>query len=153
APSSGLKALLASCGLEEKSALAANDIAYYLAPRLNAASRLGCARLLVELLTTPSAEHAATLAAFLEEQNHKRQQLERRIHAEARDLVAACDLAQTPALVLDSNEWHTGVIGIVASRLVEQFARPVLLIAPGPRGLETGILQGSGRSVPGFPLH
>jgi single-stranded-DNA-specific exonuclease len=153
APSPGLNALLASCGLAEKAVLCANDVAYYLAPRLNAASRLGCARLLVELLTTASAEHATTLAAFLEEQNHKRQLLERRIHAEARDLVAACDLAQTPALVLDSNEWHTGVIGIVASRLVDQFARPVLLIAPGPRGLETGILQGSGRSVPGFPLH
>lgn len=152
-PSVGLKALLASAGLADRPALCAADVAYYIAPRLNAASRLGCARLLVELLTTPSAERAATLASYLEEQNQKRQAIERRIVAEAREQVAALDLGRTAALVLDSHDWHTGVIGIVAGRLVDQFARPVLLIAPGPRAAETGVLHGSGRSVAGFALH
>lgn len=151
-PPPGVKALLAVAGLADKPALSAADVAFYLAPRLNAASRLGCARLLVELLTTQTAEHATKLAAFLEDQNSKRQAIERRIFAEARERAQAHDPSTLPALVLDGIDWHTGVIGIVAGRLADLYARPVLLMAPGPRGVD-GVLHGSGRSVPGFPLH
>jgi single-stranded-DNA-specific exonuclease len=150
APSIGLKALLDVAGLGEKKDLGAADIGFTLAPRLNAAGRLGCARLVVELLTTPSRERAVELARFLDGQNAQRQQIERRILEQAKDMLAGHDLDQTPGLVLASADWHPGVIGIVAGRLAERFSRPVLLIALRS---DTGIGQGSGRSVPGFALH
>lgn len=146
-PSHGLKSLLRFCKLDNKKSLAAMDIGYSIAPRINAAGRLGTARLAVELLTTLSAERANTLADFLERQNHERQLLERRIMTEAKDM--ASTYADAPALILASDSWHPGLLGIVASRLVDQFARPVLMIAlrDGQHG------QGSGRSIPGFKLH
>lgn len=158
APSPGMHALLQSAGITEKAAYNAEDISFKLAPRLNAVGRLGCARLVVELLTTSSAQRAADLARFLEGQNQQRQTIERRILSQARELAALQDSA--PALVLASADWHPGVIGIVAGRLTEQLARPVLMIALGeprpssdsPGGQEI-LGQGSGRSVPGFPLH
>jgi single-stranded-DNA-specific exonuclease len=158
----GLRALAESAGLRADTDLKASDVAFKLAPRLNAAGRLGCARLVVDLLTTTSAQKAQDLARYLEEQNQKRQQVERRILAEAGELAAAGGLAEAPALVLAHPEWHAGVIGIVAGRLVERYARPVLLIAlrkergdgAGPDGDDGPLVgQGSGRSVPGFPLH
>ena len=146
----GLAALLASAGLNGKTDLQAADISYSLAPRLNAAGRLGCARLVVDLLTTTSQSRAAELTRFLDSQNQERQQIERRILAEARDMLATWDLNQSPVVVLASRDWHPGVIGIVAGRLAELCARPVLMIAlkeePAPS-------LGSGRSVAGFPLH
>lgn len=148
--SPGLAALLESAGLHGKSDLRASDISYSLAPRLNAAGRLGCARLVVDLLTTTSRARATELARFLDSQNQERQQIERRILAEARDMLATLDFNDWPVVVLANRDWHPGVIGIVAGRLVEACARPVLLIAlrdePAPS-------LGSGRSVPGFPLH
>jgi single-stranded-DNA-specific exonuclease len=148
--SPGLAALLETAGLQGRPALRASDISYSLAPRLNAAGRLGCARLVVDLLTTPSSSRALELARFLENQNQERQQIERRILAEARDLLADWDLDQSPVVVLASREWHAGVIGIVAGRLAEAYARPFMLVAlrdePAPS-------LGSGRSVAGFPLH
>jgi single-stranded-DNA-specific exonuclease len=159
APPLGLRALAESAGLQAGAELKASDVAFKLAPRLNAAGRLGCARLVVDLLTTTSAEKAHDLARYLEEQNQKRQQVERRILGEARDLAARYDLAATPALVLAHAEWHAGVIGIVAGRLADLYARPVLMIALRPErdGADGAggplIGHGSGRSVPGFPLH
>jgi single-stranded-DNA-specific exonuclease len=159
APLLGLKALLAAAGLGDKGDLRAADIGFKLAPRLNAAGRLGCARMVVELLTTTSEARAAQLAEFLEQQNQQRQQLERRMVVQARQLAEANGFDAAPALVLAHEEWHPGVIGIVAGRLVEQYARPVVLIAvrrqrPGPDdGEAPAVGQGSGRSVPGFPLH
>jgi single-stranded-DNA-specific exonuclease len=154
APSVGLKALLDGAALGEKPTLLAADIGYKLAPRLNAAGRLGCARMVVELLTTPSAQRAIDLVRYLEGQNQQRQQIERRILSHARELVGDGALDDTPALVLASADWHPGIIGIVAGRLAELYARPALLIALRPECSETGgIGRGSGRSVPGVPLH
>jgi single-stranded-DNA-specific exonuclease len=150
APSIGLSALIASAGLEGKARLFASDVAFSLAPRLNAAGRLGCARLAVELLTTPSPQRAADLARYLEEQNKSRQGLERKIMAQAHEMVEAMGLADMPALVLASASWHSGLIGIVAGRLADAYNRPTLLIALPENG-KPG--QGSGRSVPGFMLH
>ncbi len=151
APSIGLKALLEVAGLADKPKLAAEDVAFKLAPRMNAAGRLGCARLVVELLTTAALPRAVDLARFLETQNQQRQLLERRIAAEARDLAATYNGAA--ALVLAGDDWHPGIIGIVAGRLAEQFARPVLLIALAKTKDGEIFGQGSGRSVPGFALH
>jgi single-stranded-DNA-specific exonuclease len=160
APTPGLKALIEASGLAGKADLRASDIGYRLAPRLNAVGRLGCARLVVELLTTTSQPRAAELARYLEDQNQKRQSLERHMLAEARKIVEREGLGNAPALVLANSDWHAGVIGIVASRLVELYGRPVLLIAPRPDTTgEPGsierptVAQGSGRSIPGFALH
>ncbi|MBY0523818.1 MAG: single-stranded-DNA-specific exonuclease RecJ [Gemmataceae bacterium] len=146
--SPGLKALREGASLTDKAPMTAEDIGFRLAPRLNAAGRLGCARLVVELLTTPSTQRATDLVRFLEGQNQQRQQLERRIVAQAREQAETEGQADAPALVLASAEWHAGVIGIVAGRLAEHFARPVLMIA-----LSQEIGAGSGRSIPGFALH
>jgi single-stranded-DNA-specific exonuclease len=146
-PSQGLQALLQCAKLHAKADLESMDIGFSLAPRLNAAGRLGTARLAVELLTTPSGQRAGDLARYLEEQNHQRQVLERRILNEARELAEAGNGA--PALVLASPNWHPGLIGIVAGRLVDLYHRPVLMIAL--RENKAG--QGSGRSIPGFKLH
>lgn len=154
APALGLRTLLEGTGLHGGPTLRAADVAFKLAPRLNAVGRLGCARLVVELLTTTNPQHAADHVRFLEDQNQQRQTLERKITAEARALVDERGWGRDPALVLASPYWHPGVIGIVAGRLAEQFARPVVLIAVKPAsdgGLPVG--QGSGRSIPGYPLH
>jgi single-stranded-DNA-specific exonuclease len=146
-PSQGLQALLQCAGLNNKPGLESMDIGYGIAPRLNAAGRLGTARLAVELLTTASPQRAGDLARFLEEQNQQRQTLERRIFHEARALAEERNGA--PAIVLASSNWHPGLIGIVAGRLVELYHRPVLMIAL--RDNHAG--QGSGRSIAGFKLH
>src|SRR5262249_30587334 len=106
----------------------------------------------VELLTTPSPQRAVDLARFLEDQNKKRQLLERRIYLEAREQVEVTGQEGQPALVLASDQWHAGLIGIVAGRLADADARPapVLMIAVHADGTAA---QGSGRSVPGFKLH
>ncbi len=147
-PTLGLQALLKVAKLEGKSKFLAGDVGFALAPRINAAGRLGTARLAVELLTTASTQRATILADYLEHQNQDRQRLERRILQEARLL--AQQFAHLPALVLAHADWHPGLIGIVASRLVEDFSRPVLMIALRP---DQAHGQGSGRSIPGFLLH
>jgi single-stranded-DNA-specific exonuclease len=148
APPVGLKALLAVANLGGAAVVRADDVAYRLAPRLNAAGRLGCAKLVVELLTTATPQQAADIADFLELQNRTRQDLERRITEEAKAKLERDGYGGDPALVLADADWHPGVIGIVAGRLADQYARPVLLIAGHG---ET--MPGSGRSVPGFALH
>jgi len=151
-PTLGLRALLAQAGLTAGDSLNSEDIGYRLAPRLNAAGRLGCARLAVELLTTRAPGRAAELARFLEAQNAQRQSLERKFTQQAKEAVER-DHSNDPALVVGSADWHPGVIGIVASRLVEHYGRPALVIAlPSDRDKDA-VATGSGRSIPGFALH
>lgn len=149
-PSVGMRALLTASGVKEDQAVSAEDVAFKLAPRLNAAGRLGCARLAVDLLTTTNPGRATELAEFLEGQNQQRQSLERKITQQARELVEVGNLAAAAGIVLASAEWHPGVVGIVAGRLAEQYARPSIVIA-----IKEGepVATGSGRSVPGFALH
>jgi single-stranded-DNA-specific exonuclease len=152
----GLQALCTCAGFAPGAALRASDIGFKIAPRLNAAGRLGCARLVVDLLTTQREEQATQLARFLDDQNTQRQTLERRMLAEARKMIAEQQRGDDPALVLAHPGWHAGIIGIVAGRLVEQYARPALMIAlPGPDadGLHVHVGVGSGRSINGFALH
>ena len=147
----GLKALLQATGLAEKSELVAEDIGYTIAPRINAAGRLGQARLAVEMLTTENAERAKMLAAYLEEQNKARQTVERKMTKQTKELVAAHpEWADAAALVLEHHEWHAGVIGIVASRVAEQFQKPAILIA---RSAPDQPGQGSARTFGSLDLH
>ncbi|MBN9521558.1 DHH family phosphoesterase, partial [bacterium] len=121
--------------------------------RLNAAGRLQCARMVVDLLTTTNTGKAQQLAAYLEDLNQQRQTLERKITQQAKDLIDADGLAAAPGLVVwspDWNEGHQGVVGIVAGRLAETYGRPALVIATRT---DEDIAVGSGRSIPDFPLH
>ncbi len=151
----GLRALCETSKIHQKDRLRAADIGYKLAPRLNAAGRVGCARLVIDLLMTTRHEQAFDLAQDLEEKNLLRQQLERQTLSAARDLIDRQGWQDDPAFVLASPIWHPGVIGIVAGRLAEQFARPSLLIAlhPAGDGALAGLGVGSGRSVAGFALN
>ena len=147
----GLKELLRISKALEKGSLQAEDIAFAVGPRINAAGRLGQARLAVELLTTSDTERAVALAAYLDGLNKDRQTVERRILKQAKELVEEhSEWADHRALVLSHAEWHPGVIGIVATRVAEHFQRPTIMIALG--GLD-GFAQGSGRSFAGFNLH
>lgn len=144
----GLRALIASAGLDGK-ALDSYDVGFMLAPRLNACGRMGHAALAVELLTRADEARAGEIAAFLEQQNRRRQTEERRILEHALRLAddAGALSGDARAIVLGSDTWHAGVIGIVASRLVDRFHLPAVLVAFGD-----AVGQGSGRSIPGFHL-
>ncbi len=147
----GLKALLRVCGLSDRTALQSEDVGFAIGPRINAAGRLGQARLAVELLTTSDPERAAALATYLDELNKNRQTVERRMLKQAKELVAERPEWQDQrALVLAHEDWHPGVIGIVASRVAEHFQRPTIMISMHGVG---GLAQGSGRSFAGFNLH
>ena len=147
----GLKELLRISKVLEKGTLQAEDIAFAVAPRINAAGRLGQARLAVELLTTSDRERAVALATYLDGLNKDRQTVERKILKQAKELVEEhAEWTEQRALVLCHAEWHPGVIGIVATRVAEHFQRPTIMIALG--GVN-GFAQGSGRSFAGFNLH
>ena len=143
----GLRALIRASGLEGKT-LTAGRIGYILAPRLNAVGRLGNAMRGVELLLTDDSGEANEIARELEELNQRRQALDRSTLDEAMRIVDTVDLDETYGLVIAKQGWHAGVIGIVASRIVEQVSRPVVLVA-----LEGETGKGSGRSISAFDLH
>ncbi|HEV7221338.1 MAG TPA: DHHA1 domain-containing protein, partial [Pirellulales bacterium] len=151
-PGLGLAAMMRLAELDRKPRLDAEDIGFSIAPRLNAAGRLGQAQLAVELLTTTSPERAMALAEYLNELNGSRQSLERSIYLAAhKQAQEQFDVEGDAALVLAEHGWHPGVIGIVAGRLAEKFHRPVVLISLDELGTKPGV--GSARSVPGFDLH
>jgi single-stranded-DNA-specific exonuclease len=143
----GLRALIRASGLDRKT-ITAGRVGFILAPRLNAAGRVGSAMRGVELLLAQDEPTANPIARELEELNGHRQQLDREVLDQARDMVRAMDLEQTYGIVLAAEGWHPGVIGIVASRIVEEFGRPTILIA-----LEGDEGKGSGRSISPFDLH
>ncbi len=124
------------------------DVGFRLAPRLNAAGRLDDARRGVELLLSSDPDEAAVIAAELDAANRERQEIEKEILADALARARSATMAGRSAIVMASDTWHPGVIGIVASRVVEAFHRPVILIA-----LQDGIGKGSGRSIPALHLH
>ena len=146
----GLNALIEVSGLSGKQSYDDYDVGFVLAPRLNAVGRLGHARLAAELFTRATPERAQEIASTLEAHNRKRQQVERNITQEAAAMVVerGFDRANCHGIVLANEGWHAGVIGIVASRLVDRFHRPTVLIS-----LDGGRGQGSCRSVRHFPLH
>ncbi len=143
----GLRALLDAAGLDAR-ALTAGRVGFILAPRLNAAGRVGHAMRGVDLLLATDPGEANRIARELEEMNRARQELDRATLASARAMADRLDLDETWGVVLGGEGWHPGVIGIVASRLVEDLARPVMLVA-----LADGVGKGSGRSISAFDLH
>lgn len=148
-PTLGIEALITAAKLNQAKQLKASDIGYKLGPRINAAGRLDCARLVVELLTTQHKPQAYKIAEYLEKLNRDRQTLERRITQQAKELVETNGWENDAALVLAQADWHPGVVGIVASRIADAFGRPTLIIAQR----EGDVSSGSGRSILNFPLH
>jgi len=147
----GLRALVRSASLDEKR-LTAGRLSFVVAPRLNALGRIRKALTGVELLLADEESAAMDLAAECNRANDERQQLDRSILEQAQAMLAGKDLATARGLVLYGEGWEPGVIGIVASRVVEMTHRPTFMIAVGTDGgVRTG--KGSGRSIPGFDLH
>jgi single-stranded-DNA-specific exonuclease len=143
----GLRALIRAARLDGKP-LTAGRIGFTLAPRLNALGRLRQALRGVELLLAEDEATANRIARECEELNEERQAMDRAILDEAMRRIDAMDLESTWGIVLDSTQWHAGVIGIVASRVVERTARPAMMIA-----VQDGVGKGSGRSIAAFDLH
>ncbi len=145
----GLQALIQAAGLAGKG-VDSTAIGFRLAPVLNAAGRMGHARLAVELLTSTTEMRAMQIAEYLKNQNTQRQQCERKMLKQACDIVIERGLNHPDrrSIVLGAEGWHTGVLGIVASRLVDRFFRPAIMINASPN--ENGVAQGSARSIPGF---
>jgi len=142
----GLKALMQVAGLWG-SELSSWHIVFVLAPRLNAVGRVSDPTIAFKLLVSRSHQEAMELAHLLEEENRRRKELDERIFAEAVENAEKTMRPGDRALVLVSDNWHLGVIGIVASRLVEKYYRPVVLIST-----IDGVGKGSARSIPGFHL-
>lgn len=144
----GLQALIESAGLSGQK-LDSYHVGFLLAPRLNACGRMGHARLAVQMLTDADQAKSLEIAKYLETQNRQRQQIERKILEEALAQIQTRgqDPQESRSIVLGSPDWHPGVIGIVASRLVDRFHRPAIMVA-----MTNGHGQGSGRSIAGFHL-
>ena len=145
----GLKALLQVSGLLAKDKLNTGNLGFSLGPRINAAGRLHYAMKAVQLLTTTDASEAMDLAQLLDDCNRQRQEVERSIAAQAHQMIdESGGLGDRGAIVLGHSSWHPGVIGIVASRIVDTYHRPTIIVALGEK-----IGQGSARSVEGFHLY
>lgn len=145
----GLRALLNVAGFEEGECPTAHQVAFRIAPRINAAGRMATARDVVEVFLTADAGRARELAEQLDGLNRERQQTETEI---VETILKQCEEREfdhaARAMVFAGNGWHLGVLGIVASRLVERFNRPVFVLSDS----EDQCLSGSGRSIPGFHL-
>ena len=148
-PAPGLQALIADAGIPDGRAPTSEEVAFRIAPRLNAAGRLDTAALALEVFEQRDRGRGVAVARELSRRNAERQAVERLVTGQARErLRAAGNAERDRVLVLADAGWHRGVLGIAASRLAREYHRPVLLFA-----LEGGRAVGSGRSIPGVPLH
>ena len=144
----GLRALLDVSGFPAGTAPSSRDVAFRVAPRINAAGRMASASDVIEMFLTGDAARAQALAAQLHELNQDRQQTEAGIAEAIYKLCSEQPVTDLDtALVFAGEGWHRGVVGIVASRVVERFHRPAFVL-----GMENGVAQGSGRSIPQFHL-
>jgi single-stranded-DNA-specific exonuclease len=141
-----MAALKEICGIHPAASLAGSHVVFSLAPRINAAGRLGQARLAFDLLCAAHYDEALKLARILDNMNSQRRIDEERIYLEAR--TQAREHSDAVGLVLYKPEWHPGIIGIVASRIVEDMYRPTLILCN-----DHDNLKGSGRSIYEFDLH
>lgn len=143
----GLKALFETASIGDKP-INTGLISFMVAPRINAAGRVGSAKSAVELLVTENSDTANEIAAALEDENRSRQQTEQEILNEALEMIEKDTVFKNKkVIVLAKENWHHGVIGVVASRLVDRYYKPTILIS-----LKDGLGKGSGRSVKGFNL-
>ena len=144
----GLKSLIFVSGILGRE-IGTGQVVFILAPRINAVGRLGDAELAIRLFTTKDEAKAFELAKLLDQENQRRKNIDETTLEEALELIGQnVDLKQDKAIVLASCGWHPGVIGIVASRLVERFHRPTIMIA-----IDENEGKGSARSIPGFHLY
>ena len=144
----GLKALLESAGLGTAGTVSADDLAFRLGPRLNAAGRLGDAKLGVHLLLTPDPAKAANLAAMLEEANRTRQRFEREMTADALNQLDLETLASSHVILVSGEDWNPGLIGLTAGRLCERFHLPAIALS-----VHGDTAVGSCRSIPGVSIY
>ena len=145
--SPGLRALLDNAEATGTS-ISARQVAFHLAPRLNAVGRMGDAAVAVQMLLAKDPHQAGELAAHHDQQNRLRRSVQKAIFQEAEQRVRAeVDLTRFGCIVLSSAQWHPGVVGLVASKLAETFWRPAFVFTE-----EDGMARGSARSIPGFPL-
>jgi len=146
----GLRALLKVAGLPEGTAPTAGQVAFQVAPRINAAGRMATAADVIELLLTADVDRAQTLAEQLDAFNADRQRTEAQIVQSILEECSRIPITESQAaLVFAGDGWHRGVLGIVASRLVERFHRPAFVLG---HTAEDGLAQGSGRSIAAFHL-
>jgi single-stranded-DNA-specific exonuclease len=144
----GVQTLKRSARVAEQ-AIGPRQVGFTLAPRLNATGRLAAAKAGVELLLSDDPARAEKLACYLESMNSERQAVQAQIYEEAKAAIAtAGGMDDCGAIVLASERWHPGVVGIVASKLVEEYGRPTVLI-----GLDGDTGKGSGRSIAAFHLY
>jgi len=144
----GLNALINIAGLSNKE-LNSADIVFGIAPRINAAGRMGSAMRAVELMVALDEGKSDELAEIIERENSLRQQIDQRTFQEACEIIEKKykNLDEVGCIVVSSDDWHPGVIGIVASKLVEKYYRPTIMIT-----FKDGVGSGSGRSISGFDL-
>jgi len=145
----GIRALMRVSGMKKGQEITAYDISFRLAPRLNAMGRLGSAREAVRLLTTDNEAEAVRIAERMDSLNTQRQAIENRILSQAREMInRTVGFEKQQTIVLCDPSWHRGVVGIVASKILEEHYRPTLI-------LETDgeVVRGSGRSIDGFDLY
>ena len=146
----GLKALLDTAGFSPAKPPSAGSVAFRVAPRINAAGRMDTAREVVELFTTREPARATAIADKLNTLNTERQQTEKAILREMTKRLEEIPPPEEMPVIVEAGEgWHAGVIGIVASRVVERFHRPTLVLSANPT---EGTATGSGRSIPAFHL-
>jgi single-stranded-DNA-specific exonuclease len=146
----GLRALLRVAGFDDGQTPSAGQVAFRVAPRINAAGRMASAEDVIELFLTADEERARGLAQSLHDLNKDRQETEAAIvKAIEEECLRVAVTTNERALLFSAPGWHKGVVGIVASRIVERYHRPVFVLSEDP---EAGIASGSGRSVPGFHL-
>ena len=143
----GLRALLDIADISNIN-LDTHHVGYRLGPRMNAPGRIGTAGIVVEMLTTTCKERAVEIANFLDQENKRRQDIQSDILITARKKVLnEINLDETTAIVLADQAWHPGVVGIIASKIVEEFNRPTVMIA-----ISEDIGHGSARSIPLFHI-
>ncbi|MBW1856807.1 MAG: single-stranded-DNA-specific exonuclease RecJ [Deltaproteobacteria bacterium] len=145
----GINALLRVSGIKNNQAITTHDVAFKLAPRLNAIGRLESATRAVHLLTTDDEAEASSIAIQMDSLNAQRQKIQSEIVSECRKKIDKMEgLEKHRTIVLSDPQWHRGVIGIVASKIVDEYCRPTLLFTD-----EGDLLKGSGRSMDGFDLY
>ncbi len=143
----GLRALLVAAGLSDR-ALTVADVGFGIGPRLNAAGRIDEAHYALDILLTRDAEEAASLARRLNDLNAERKDEQKRILAEALALISQQDVAEARCLVVAGEDWSSGIVGLIASKIAQQFHRPCVVIALGSDGMG----KGSARSIPAFNI-
>ena len=147
-PRPGIKALIKTARMEPGN-LSAGQIVFTIAPRINAVGRLGDANRAVELFNTDSYEEAERLARILESENLERRKIDEVTFSHALEMVKSIeDFDNELGIVLHHDSWHPGVVGIVASRLVEKYYRPAIMLTT-----IDGVAKGSARSIPGFNIY